>query len=355
MRNVKCSSWRSRSNRNFLVVFIHLALFLLKTAEVGAQDAEALKNLYESAKKESVVVAEGTHDNAAIQPVITAFRSRYPGIRVEWTGRTSGQTVERLITEARTGRVGLDVNHATIGSYLPLFKRNLTTKVDWTRWIAKDHIQTLFDDTFLVWYHLPGGFIYNTKLLRQAQAPKTWQDLLDPKWQGQKLILDARGNFMDHLPVVWGEEKAIGFYRKLAAQKPILVPRARVGLERLIAGEAPLASMNLGPFQQAKAEGAPVEWDPVGPAKVSVYGLFIPKNSPHPNAARLWISWLLSPEGQQVHEKSAFYALVGDKSTSVAAKLLRGYGTELWFEDTPEKAETRIKYGKIAAKILGGL
>ena len=332
--------------------FVSLFSILLAVPELAAQDR--LKDLYQKAQKEKTIVAEGTHDNAAIQPVIAAFQSRYPGLNVEWTSRTSGQTVERLITEARTGRVGLDVNHATIGSYLPLVKRQLTTKVDWSQWIAKEDIHTLFDDTFLVWYHLPGGFIYNTKLVSREQAPKTWESLLDPKWQGQKMVLDARANFLDHLPIIWGEEKAIAYFHKLAAQKPILVPRARVALERVIAGEAPLASMNLGPFQQAKADGAPVEWAPVGPAKVSVYGLFIPKNAPHPNAARLWISWLMSPEGQRIHEHAAFYALVGEKSNSEAAKLLRSYGTELWYEDTAEKAERRGKYGKIAEKILGG-
>jgi iron(III) transport system substrate-binding protein len=142
---------------------------------------------------------------------------------------------------------------------------------------------------------------YNTRLVARAEAPKDWADLLLPRWKS-KLALDENevewyASMVDYL----GRDKGIAYMRALARQEPQLRRGHTVLSKLLVAGDFPLAIVHAAEMEEAKKSGAPVDWvrtlDPVvtSPSQVAVSA-----NAPHPQAARLFVDFLLSTEGQAI-------------------------------------------------------
>jgi iron(III) transport system substrate-binding protein len=325
-------------------------------AGAATADTPRLTQLYEAARQEGEVIFESAQRAEELKPLIDRFSQKYPGVRVSYVNRTPGETVERIVAEAAAGRVNVDVSASPLGTVLPLIERNLTLALDWKD-LAPDlpDEALLLDGRLVTWYHLPSGVAYNTNLVRQDGLPKTWEDLLAPRWQGRKMILDARGVPVFHLPFVWGEERAYDYLAKLKAQDPILVPRLAVASERVVAGEAPLATTTLADIVQFREQGAPVGWVPLPTVMVSVSGLFVVQKAPHPNAAQLWSAFLLSEEGRQLFEEQTYQGPVYRGSNTRVERLMREANVEPWFEDTGEKARQRAEYQRQMERILGGL
>jgi iron(III) transport system substrate-binding protein len=156
------------------------------------------------------------------------------------------------------------------------------------------------------------GACYNTDLVKPADAPKTFQDLLDPKWKGKMawsstvigsvLFITGVRNFM-------GEEKALDYLTKLAAQD--IAPIAstnRAVVDRIIAGEYAICldSFLHHPIISAK-KGAPVAPQPMEPVITLVSSVMLPKAPPHPYAAMLFIDYLLSEDGQKVLRAADYF------------------------------------------------
>lgn len=154
---------------------------------------------------------------------------------------------------------------------------------------------------------------YNTELVKAADAPKTYEDLLDPRWKGKLAWTnDPTPNgppgFIGVVLKSMGEEKGMAYLKKLAGQKIANLPVSqRVVLDQVIAGQYPVGLMTFNHHDAiSAAKGAPVTWVKMEPLVATMSVMAIPKNAPHPNAARLFVEFGLSPAGQQVlHD--AFY------------------------------------------------
>lgn len=148
---------------------------------------------------------------------------------------------------------------------------------------------------------LPG---YNTKLVTAKDVPTTWEDMLDPKWKDGKLgIFDAR--YFALLAVgPWGEKKATEYVKGLARQRPSL-GRFSEMYARLELGEILVAPIFTDGFvQRAKITGAPIAFaDKVEPVLLVPANIAVLKGVPHPNTARLFIAFLVSPEAQVIWHK----------------------------------------------------
>ncbi|HEX9880777.1 MAG TPA: extracellular solute-binding protein, partial [Candidatus Binatia bacterium] len=144
---------------------------------------------------------------------------------------------------------------------------------------------------------------YNTRLVKQGDLPKTWEDLLfNPIWRGGNFALGNRPNlFVGNLWMVKGEKWAKDFVTKLFTEvKPQLRKEGMNSLAQLAAagefyGVAPSNYRRV--FQMAE-EGAPVSFHCPEPVPSSTEEAVILKGSPHPNAAKVFLNWLLSKEGQ---------------------------------------------------------
>src|SRR6267142_469943 len=143
---------------------------------------------------------------------------------------------------------------------------------------------------------------YNTNAVKKEDLPRTYQDLLDPKWKG-KLGIEARvPEWYATVAMDMGEEKGIRFFRELVAKNGISVRGGHTLLNNLvIAGDVPLAlTMYQYITEGAKRKGAPVDWFVLEPAVARMSGVGIARRAPHPNAALLFYEFMLSTEAQQL-------------------------------------------------------
>ncbi len=143
--------------------------------------------------------------------------------------------------------------------------------------------------------------VYNTQLIRKEDLPRTYRDLLDPRWKG-KLGIEAKNQdwFASVVDVMGGGEKGLKFFRDLVAQNGISARTGHTLLNNMvIAGEVPLALTvyNYMP-EQAKKKGAPIDWFALEPAVARSNAIGVARRAPHPNAALLFYEYMLG-EGQQ--------------------------------------------------------
>jgi iron(III) transport system substrate-binding protein len=142
----------------------------------------------------------------------------------------------------------------------------------------------------------------------EADAPTSWQDLLDPAWQDNIGLQTPTGGgaFSWYVwmrdAVFGGDEDAWRAYMEdLAAQNPVMLPGLTEINQLLASGEVAVLAAALPDYIQAlKDDGAPVEW--VATPEVSTTGitLSLAADAPHPNAGMLFLAWILSEEGQEI-------------------------------------------------------
>jgi ABC-type Fe3+ transport system substrate-binding protein len=212
-----------------------------------ATNAIADSALYEAAKKEGQVVWYTTLIvKQAVRPIVAAFEKKYPGVRVRYSPANSTNTAIKVLSEGRAGKVTGDVFDGTSNAE-PLKDAGLVVK-----WTPKglDAYPTEYRDPDGYWvathlYFLTPGI--NTSLVSKKDAPKTFEDLLDPKWKG-KLAWSPRSStsgaagFIGNILTTMGDDKGMAYLRKLAKQEIIPVSAsARKVLDQAVAGEYPIA------------------------------------------------------------------------------------------------------------------
>jgi iron(III) transport system substrate-binding protein len=104
---------------------------------------------------------------------------------------------------------------------------------------------------------------------------------------------------VEGLKRAWGKEKAIAYFKKLAALDPVLKRGNTERVQLVVAGEYPLIIAYNQTIQRLMSRGAPIDWLPLEPAVTQVNPVMIGAKSPHPNAARLFCDYILSKEGQE--------------------------------------------------------
>jgi len=281
--------------RSFLVLFF-LVLFPAFARPQGGLDSK----LIEGAKKEKRLVHWTTMTLSQSKQVVDAFQKKYPFIEMDLF-RTGGDAMlNKIFTEDRAGSHLWDVILTRGDMFLPLMKRNLLAsyRSPETKKIPAD----LFDKNgyWTGYYVNPYTLGYNTKWVKKEEVPKTYEELLNPKWKGQKISVDNTSyNLLAGLITAWGKDKAIAYFKRLAAQEPSVMRGDTNRVQLAAAGEFPLIISFAPIIQRATSEGAPIGWVPLEPVSVQVNPLLLGAKSAHPNAAKLFIDFVLSEEGQK--------------------------------------------------------
>ena len=159
------------------------------------------------------------------------------------------------------------------------------------------------------------GPMVNTKLVKPGEEPKSLQEMLDPKWKGKLLAhspLVSTGTYIAFIPLLNAKTITLDWLRDIGKQDLILTRGDQDTADKLSRGEYPvalvLADTMAGPYIK---EGAPIKAIPMAEGiTASTLVIAQTKNAPHPNAARLFLDWILSPEGQTVYHKSKSTASV---------------------------------------------
>jgi iron(III) transport system substrate-binding protein len=267
--------------------------------------ADRRDTIVAAAKKEGRLTLYTTIAEKDLPAVVKPFEDKY-GIPVTIWRAGTDKVLQRTIQEARAGRNDVDVVHFGSPEMEALAREKILAPVaspvhaDLVQGAVPAHRQ--WAATILsVWVQA-----YNTGAIRKADLPKTWQDLLDPKWKG-KLGIEAKDEdwFATVVQELGGDEKGLAFFRELVAKNGISVRKGHTLLDNMVvSGEVPLALTvyNYMP-EQAKKKGAPIDWFVIEPAIARSNAVGVAAHAPHPAAALLFYEYLLGPDGQKAMAK----------------------------------------------------
>lgn len=269
--------------------------------EARGPDRERI--LVEGARKEGKVVLYSTLTVNDARALGEAFERKYGVKVVPWRGG-SDKIMQRLITESRARRRDADVVEMNGPQMEMLHREKLLEAFDSP--VLADippaaiapHRRYVADR--LAFYVLA----YNTNLVKAAEAPKTFEDLLQPKWRGQLALESTDVVWFAAVVKAMGEQKGLEYFRRLAA----LQPQVRTGhillAELVAAGEVPVAlNAYNNNIETLVKKGAPVAWTPLQPAFGRPSSIGIVAGAPHPHAAMLFTEFVLSREGQEILKK----------------------------------------------------
>jgi iron(III) transport system substrate-binding protein len=252
------------------------------------------------AKKEGALTLYTTIAEKDLPTLVKPFESKY-GVKVTvWRAGTSN-VLQRALQETSAKKYDVDVIHIGSPEMEALAREQVLLPI--TSPVQNDlqpgsvpaHRQ--WAATLLsVWVQA-----YNTKLINKASLPKTYRDLLDPKWKG-KLGVEGKDEdwFASVVDVMGGGETGLKFFRDLVATNGLSVRQGHTLLNNLvISGEVPLA-LNIYNYmpEQAKKKGAPIDWFAIEPAIARSNGVGVARHAPHPGAARLFYDYLLGDAQQ---------------------------------------------------------
>jgi len=275
-------------------VFVVLLLLALATVSRAA-------SVEELAKGEGEVVFYSSLNNEQIVTFRDAFQKKYPSIKVEFYRGTSERVLQRIMTEAQTGRHSVDVFSAAGFQLQSIKEKGLTARhaVDDPAAFPKG-----FRDSDGQWTNLHSLYLsmgYNTKLVAAAEVPKRYEDLLQPKWAGKIGFNIRDAEWFVNMLKIRGREQGLDFMRKLAAQRPGYHEAHNLLAQLLAAGEFHTVTNTYGHIlAREKERGAPVQWVLVEPVIAYLHPVALARHAPHPNAAQLFVNFLLSREGQRM-------------------------------------------------------
>jgi ABC-type Fe3+ transport system substrate-binding protein len=277
-------------------------LFLLAwLTGVGVVQAQTVTTpeLVEAAKKEGKLVWYTSMAIDTSKPLLDQFLKEYPFIKADLVRAGEEQLMTRIMSETRAGKWLFDV---VAGSAISvLVDRNIISPYPSPE---REAYISEFKDPQGYWTGIYVNNLilaYNTNLTPRKDVPKDYADLLDPKWKGKMLMDSTDYDWFGTLVTVWGRERATQYMERLARQEPLWRRGHGLTAQLVGAGETPLAWAYNFRIERMKKDGAPVEWvESFNPIVVTINGIGLGAKPTHPNAAKLFVDFVLSKRGQEM-------------------------------------------------------
>lgn len=228
------------------------------------------------------------------------FEKKY-GVKVNVWRAGDDKVIQRVLNESKTGRGTFDLVHVNSLQMEAMHREKIFQQV------RSPHLSMLIPGAIPLHREWVTTFMnlvvmaYNTDRVKKEDLPRTYQDLLDPKWKG-RLGVEAKDEEWFYAIVQdMGVEKGLKYFRDLVARNS---PSVRTGHSLLnnlvISGEVPLALTVYGHMPiLAKEKGAPIDWFTLEPTVAFSFGIGLSKNAPHPSAAILFYDYMLT-DGQKL-------------------------------------------------------
>jgi len=264
------------------------------------QGAHAQDDLTAKAQNECELSVYGTALVAQFEKFAEPFKRRYPFIKTQYS-RTTGEALSsKILREVQAHQLGADVVLINNYTHRIFMKRNIITA--YSPPTAANFPPGFIDKQgyWIGFYLVPYAITYNTKLVPKPSAPKSFDDLLNAKWKGG--ISLEREEYLvtqSHMQYL-GRQKAIEYFKKLAQQDLVLINGHSNQAMLLTAGEFPIIIYSdIARTEELKRKGAPIEWVRAEPHITVLVSAAITREARHPAAARLFMNYLASDEGQK--------------------------------------------------------
>ena len=270
--------------------------------------AERQKILIENARKEGSVNFYAATNLRDTQEIVTGFNKLYPFVKVGITSLGGPGVLNKVTTEERAGVTLADVVTLTGGFVPELIEKRMLAKY---RSPMVPFLRKGFVDADGYWpgvYAIGYTIIYNNKRVSQKEAPKRYEDLLEPRWKNN-LIMDAEAyDLLAGLIDLWGEAKATSFLRQIAQDQKVTFSRqSHTFMTQLVAtGEHDvIVDGYVHNAVALKEKGAPIDYVMLNPTIIRPPSIIaILARAPHPYASALFLDYHLSKEASEIMVKS---------------------------------------------------
>ncbi len=285
------------------LVFLFVTPALAQTtADVGRfAGPDRTARLIAGAKKEGTLTLYSSAPLEVMGAVGAAFTRKY-GVKVDLWRSASEQILQRVLTEARGGRFAADVME-TAGPDIEAANREKLLQAVTLPVTAELMPEAVAPGRPWIVSRLSVFTIaYNTNLVRAADAPKTYEDLADPKWKGRLAIEADDNNWLMVMAGALGEQKTTALFRDIVAKNGISVRKGHSLMANLVvSGEVPVAiTAYVDEVSQLKKAGAPIDTVFAAPTIAMPTAVAAFARAAHPHAAVLFMDFLLSEEGQKI-------------------------------------------------------
>ena len=287
------------------------ALLILLGAGANLARAQAVdgelavpKDWLEKAKVEGKLVLYSTETPQQEAAILKPFYKRYPFIAVDYLKAATDVRYHKLLQSARQGKPIADMVTG-IGGVLKAYidSQTLAELTDLPMWrVYGDEVK--YGTTSIAFRKRYYSLAYNTERVAKKDLPKTWEDLLNPKWSGEVAFNSiAHAVWLNPLWHSIGPERSRKLMEGFARNKAqFRTEGADAAVRLLAAGEynfaVPVSEYNA--YEVFKMRG-PVDWLALDPLPVGLGNILVMKKAAHPFAAKLYLNWILSYEGQEVY------------------------------------------------------
>ncbi len=290
-----------------------LGCFLVVALVLAGSAVQAQADLVGAAKKEGKVVVYGSMETDVFEVIQKIFEGKY-GVQVEYWRAASNRVTDRVLTETRAGRPQFDVVLTNRSPMLIMKRAGVFTKYTSPSYDAFPENTRDRDGTLSPSYRVVVvSALFNTKMVKPEDAPKTLNDLLDPKWKGKVVMPDPTQHtttavWLANLQKVLGAQHR-SFVERLAGQVG-LVESFIPSVQKVIVGEFPVGISYIKYVHIFGQEGAPLDYARLNPVLAEAHHVGLGAKAVHPNAAKLFIDTFTSRLGLLALARAGEFVLV---------------------------------------------
>jgi ABC-type Fe3+ transport system substrate-binding protein len=322
------------------------------TARAAKAFEKVSQELYPKAKQEGNLIIYSVWDVEHLKVITDAFMKRYPGIKATYWQARNPEIVTRALTEFQGGQSSFDV---VLSDNAPPVIRAAGAIMSYET-VQKD-VLYLHDPTMPTVSLQVQALAYNTKKLKPADLPKSWEDVANPKYKGQVALDDPMragplSSMLAGLKTLWKDDARFTSFLKGLKALNVPVHKSTSAMFRLvISGEYPICMPALlHDVIEEMHKGTPVSYVKTNPPVVFPRQAGIYIKAPNPNAAKLFAEWLISEEGQKTIDSVGRETSRNDFKSKTSIESAFGKGMkpipvtdQLFLEDPKKWLDTYVK------------
>jgi iron(III) transport system substrate-binding protein len=287
--------------KKFGLWVVGVSIFLLAIRVFAAGADMQQRQLIEGARKEGKMVFYTSVETEFARALTIGFETKYPFIKTDIFRSTHDKILSRLNIERKTGMFTADT--LSVGEFETYHIQKMGIMVPY-----KSPSAAAFADGFKdpngYWTDLYDNLIvtaYNASRVKRDELPKRYEDLLHPRWKRRMVFDQNEDRWFANMLYLMGEKKGMEFMQALAKQEISVRAGRSLVTQLLAAGEFDLQIVAYWyrPYLMKK-QGAPVDWVAMEPGIVALHPISVVDRAPHSNAAKLFIDYVLSEEGQRL-------------------------------------------------------